>query len=149
MALGWAISSLLAFTTHYFAVVLIVPEAAWLLLRGPRARTLIASAAMGAVGLAVLVLAGVNQQQDKVANVIRQLDRVDRVVSIPQHFVVGLSVPWRILPIPVGVLLAAAVVYALRRADLLTRDSFAIAGGVCARRLPARSRPGVPRGRTT
>ena len=63
---AWAISSL-AFTTHYFAVVLIVPEAAWLLLRGPRARTLIASAAMGAAGLVVLLLAGVNQQQDKVA----------------------------------------------------------------------------------
>jgi uncharacterized membrane protein len=127
---AWAISSFLAFTTHYFAVVLLVPEAAWLLLRGPRIRTLIASAAMGAVGLAVLVLAGVNQQQDKVALVIRQLDRVDRVLAIPQQFVVGLSVPWRILPILVGVLLAAAVVFALRRADLLTRDSFAIAGGV-------------------
>ncbi len=127
---GWAISSVLAFTTHYFAVVLIVPEAVWLLLRGPRVRTLIASAAMGAVGIAVLLLAGVNQQQDKVALVIRQLDRVDRVVSIPQHFVVGLSVPWRVLPVVVGVALAAAVAYALRRADLPTRDSFLLAGSV-------------------
>jgi mannosyltransferase len=127
---AWAIASFLAFTTHYFAVVLIAPEAVWLLLRGPRVKTMIASAAIGAAGIVVLVLAGVSQQQDKVAGVIRSLDRVDRVVSIPQHFVVGLSVPWRILPVVVGAMLVAAVIYALRRADLLTRDSFLLAGSV-------------------
>jgi mannosyltransferase len=127
---GWAIFSLLAFTTHYYAAVLIAPEAAWLVLRGPRARALLASVAIGAAGLVVLALAGFSQQQDKVAGVIRGLDRTDRVVSIPQHFLVGLSVPWRILPLVVGVLLVAAVVYALRRADLLSRDAFALAGGI-------------------
>ncbi len=127
---GWAIFSGLAFTTHYFAAVLIAPEGVWLLIRGPRVKTLIASAGIGAAGLAVLLLAGVNQQQDKVAAVIRQLDRVDRVVAIPQHFIVGLSVPWRALPVLVGALLVAAVIYALRRADLLTRDAFALAGSV-------------------
>ncbi len=127
---GWAIFSALAFTTHYFAAVLIAPEAVWLLLRGPRLKTLLACAGIGAAGLTVGLLAGINQQQDKVAGVIRELDRVDRVVAIPQHFIVGLSVPWRALPILVGLLLVAAVIHALRRADPLTRDAFALAGGV-------------------
>ena len=130
VALGLGDLSGLAFTTHYFAVVLIVPEAAWLLVRGPRVKTLIACAGIGAAGLAVGLLAGINQQQDKVAGVIRGLDRVDRVVAIPQHLVVGLSVPWRALPILVGVLLVAAVVHALRRADPFTRHDFALAGGI-------------------
>jgi mannosyltransferase len=127
---GWAIFSGLAFTTHYFAAVLIAPEAAWLLLRGPRVRTLLACAGIGAAGVAVLLLAGIDAQQNKVAGVIRQLDRVDRIVAIPQHFIVGLSVPWRILPVLVGALLVAVVIYALRRADLLSLDAFAVAGGV-------------------
>jgi mannosyltransferase len=127
---GWAIFSGLAFTTHYFAAVLIAPEAAWLLLRGPRVKTLLACVGIGAAGLAVALLAGINQQQDKVAGVIRQLDRVDRVIAIPQHFIVGLSVPWRVVPVLAGVLLVAAVIHGLRRADLLTRDAFALAGSV-------------------
>ena len=144
---GWAISSVLAFTTHYFAVVLIVPEAVWLLLRGPRVRTLIASAAMGAVGIAVLLLAGVNQQQDKVALVIRQLDRVDRVVSIPQHFLVGLSVPWRVLPVVVGV--AARRRCRLRAPPCRPPDPRLLParGHRRPRRIPARGCAGVSRRR--
>jgi mannosyltransferase len=125
---GWAISSGLALTTHYFALALIAPEAVWLLLRAPRVKALAACAGIGAVGLSLLPL--IDQQQGKVAGVIRLLDRGDRLLAIPQHFVVGLSVPWKVVPPLVGLALIAAVAYALTRADPPSRRAFAVAGGV-------------------
>jgi hypothetical protein len=127
----WAIASGLALATHYFALALIVPQAIWLLLRAraPRVKALLACAGVGAVGLALLPLV-VSEQRDRVADFIGTLDRSDRLLAVPQHFVVGLSVPWRVLPLLVGCALVAAVVYALIRADRLSRRAFALAGGI-------------------
>jgi hypothetical protein len=127
---GWAIASGLALTTHYFALALIVPEAIWLLLRGraPRVKALLACAAVGTVGLVLIPL--VAEQRDRVADFIGTLDRSDRLLAVPQHFVVGLSVPWRVVPVLVGVALVAAVAYALIRADQPSRRAFALLAGV-------------------
>jgi hypothetical protein len=127
---GWAIASGLALATHYFALALIVPEAIWLLIRAraPRVKALLACAGVGAVGLALIPL--VAEQRDRVADFIGTLDRSDRLLAVPQHFVVGLSVPWGVVPVLVGCALVAAVVYALIRADQPSRRAFALAGGI-------------------
>jgi mannosyltransferase len=126
----WAIASGLALTTHYFAFALIVPEAICLLLRAraSRVKVLLACAGVGAVGLALLPL--VAEQRARVVDFIGVLDRSDRLLAVPQHFVVGLSVPWRALPVLVGCALVAAVVYALTRADRPSRRAFALAAGI-------------------
>lgn len=54
----WALASALALSSHYFAVFLIIPQALWLLLRDEsRRRAILATAAIAAVGLALVPLA--------------------------------------------------------------------------------------------
>ena len=127
---GWAIASGLALATHYFALALIVPEAIWLLLRAraPRVKAVLACAGVGAVGLALIPL--VVEQRDRVADFIGTLDLSDRLLAVPQHLLVGLSVPWRVVPVLVGCALVAAVSYALFRADQPSRRAFALMGGI-------------------
>jgi mannosyltransferase len=130
---GWAVASALALGTHYFAVMVVVPEAAWLLLRavGPRVRAMLAVGGVGCAGLALLPL--YDAQQDHPVppgGWISFLDRSDRLLAVPQHFVAGLSVPWQALPELVGAGLVATVAYALIRADRPTRKAFAVAGGL-------------------
>jgi mannosyltransferase len=131
--LAWALASVLDLGTHYFAVMVVVPEAAWLLLRAraSRARAMLAIAGVGCAGLALLPLYAAQQDHAvKPGWWIPFLDRSDRLLALPQHFVAGLSVPWRALPALVGGGLVIAVVYALIRADRRSRRAFAVAGGV-------------------
>ncbi len=126
---GWMLASGLALATHYFAVALILPEAVWLLLRAraPRVRVALACAGVGAVGVALLPLWA---HQHSRPRWIAELSASDRLLALPQHFLVGLSVPWRALPIVVACVVAGAVLYGLRKADERSRRAFALAGGV-------------------
>ena len=128
---AWALASGLALATHYFALMLLVPEAIWLLLRAraTRVKALLACVGVGAVGLALLPLW--LDQRDR-PTWIGLLSAPDRLLAVPQHFVVGLSVPWRALSVVVTCVLAAAVLFALRRADQPVRRAFALAGGIGA-----------------
>jgi hypothetical protein len=130
---GWAIASALAIGTHYFAVMVVVPEAAWLLLRARASRNhaMLAIGGVGLVGLALLPL--YDAQQDHPVppgGWISFLDREDRLLALPQHFVAGLSVPWQVLPELVGVGLVAALAYVLIRSDRPSRRAFAVAAGI-------------------
>ena len=89
---GWVAASVLALGTHYFAIFLIVAEAAWLLWRsaGARRSAAIAIAIVGAAGLALLAIAA---ERAELAGWIEDIDFSDRVLQVPQHFVVGLSTP--------------------------------------------------------
>jgi len=130
---GWAVASVLALGTHYFAVMVVVPEAAWLLLRtaAPRARAMLAIGGVGCAGLALLPLYAAQQDHPvRPGWWIPLLDRTDRLSALPQHFVAGLSVPWQGLPELVGVLLIAAVVYGLTQADRPSRTAFGLAAGL-------------------
>jgi hypothetical protein len=130
---GWAVASALAIGTHYFAVMLVVPEAAWLLYRAaaPRVRAMVAVGGVGLAGLALLPLYDAQQEHSVTpGGWISFLDRSERLLAAPQHFVAGLSVPWQGLPELIGAGLIAAVIYALIRADQPSRRAFALAGGV-------------------
>jgi mannosyltransferase len=62
----WALASALALCSHYFAVFLIVPQALWLLLRDQsRRRAVLATAAIAAVGLALIPLAVAQEDGDR------------------------------------------------------------------------------------
>ena len=68
----WALASALALSSHYFAVFLIAPQAVWLLLGDQsRRRAILATAAIMAVGLALIPLA-VSQEGDDRRNVFTE-----------------------------------------------------------------------------
>ncbi|MGH2925406.1 MAG: glycosyltransferase family 39 protein [Solirubrobacterales bacterium] len=126
---AWALACAAMLATHYFAVALIVPEAAWLVFRfrAARGRAMLALAAVAAVGLALLPLW--SDQQGR-GGWIGFLPQSNRILAVPQHFVVGLSVPWKMLGPLVAFLVVVAVVVALVRSDSGSRRPFWLAGGV-------------------
>jgi mannosyltransferase len=126
---GWAAGSALALTTHYFALALILPEAAWLLWRRRDDLPAVVPpiAVVGAVGVALLPLA---TSQRGNAAWIAPIALDDRLLRVPEHFLVGMSVPWPILPGIVIAALGVVVVYALWRAEPSARRAVAVAGGV-------------------
>ena len=126
---GWVAASVLALGTHYFAIFLIVAEAAWLLWRsvGARRSAAIAIAIVSAAGLALLAIAA---ERAELAGWIAGIDFSDRVLQVPQHFVVGLNTPWEALA-PVATVATLLVAFrALLRAEAETRRIVAVAGSV-------------------
>ncbi|MFL5821568.1 MAG: glycosyltransferase family 39 protein [Solirubrobacteraceae bacterium] len=86
---GWALSSALALVSHYFAILVIAPEAAWLLARSRRRRRVaVAAATATATGLAVLPLA-LAQATAGHAGWIATIDLGERLKDVWQNFLVG------------------------------------------------------------
>ena len=84
---AWALVSILALCTHYFAVFTVAPEAAWLLWSiRPRRRPLAAVAAVGAAGAALLPLA-IGQQGSDQTKWFNATPLLSRAWQIPAHFV--------------------------------------------------------------
>ena len=82
----WALISILAIWTHYFAVFTVVPEAAWLLWTvRPRPRPLVAVGAVGILGGALLPLA-MSQQGSNATEWFSQTSLLTRAWQIPVHF---------------------------------------------------------------
>src|SRR5918997_6593890 len=91
----WALASAAAIATHYFAVVTVVPMAAWLLWR---LRSRGAAAAVGAVGLTGLALLPLALHQSE--HVSRPwadaLSASDGLLATSQSFLVGIVWTWLI-----------------------------------------------------
>jgi mannosyltransferase len=130
---AWTLTSALGLATHYFAVAVVVPEAIWLLVasRASRRHATLAVTGVAAAGLALLPLWAAQQDHDVAPGWwIPVLHLSDRLVALPQHFVVGLSVPWKALPALIGGGLVVLVAYAMTKADGRSRRAFAVAAGV-------------------
>lgn len=126
---AWALASALALCTHYFALTVIVPQAAWLLIRrpGPRLDTGFAIGTIAAVGLALLPLLATQRGR---GDWIDDYSLSDRLFRVPEHLLVGLQAPWEILPtIVVGVVVLIAL-YGAVEAGQRARRAIAIAGSV-------------------
>ena len=86
---GWAISSVLALATHYFAVLVVAPEAVWLVASSrPRRRALAAAAGIVAAG-ATLVPLAVHQALAGRAEWIAGIDFGTRLLDTGQDFLLG------------------------------------------------------------
>lgn len=126
---AWALASGLALCTHYFALAVIVPQAAWLLIRrpGPRVDTAFGIGAIMAVGLALLPLLAVQRGRGVW---IGEYSLSDRLFRLPEHLLVGLQAPWDVLPtLVVGVVVVVAL-YGAVGAEQRARRALAIAGSV-------------------
>ena len=129
----WAVASAAALAAHYFALVLVAPAIAFLLLsRGPGlARRARAVAVPVAAGLALVPLA--LHQRDAVGDPggIGGRDMLERLAPIPKSFLVGYSLPAEAFVVVVA---AACAVLALASAALRSRgaerDTAVVAGAL-------------------
>jgi mannosyltransferase len=130
---AWAAVGALAFATHYFAVFLVAPEAAWLLYEHRRRGAVwLATGGIAACGLALLPLA-----LDQLENPrwIAESGFAGRLAQIPAIFLVGFEVS---LPLAFAVAAVAAVAAGvgfwllLRRTDDGDRRRGLLAAGVGA-----------------
>lgn len=109
-ALAWGIVAALAVATHYYAIFLVGPQAAWLLVRLPDART--RAAALGPLAVALVALAplALGQRANDSAAFIRDSSLATRIVQVPKQLMVGYDAPAETL---LAVLSAIVLVIAL------------------------------------
>jgi mannosyltransferase len=121
---GWAGTSALAVTSHYFAVFLVGAEMLWLVTAHRRHRpVLLASAVVAGVGAALVPLA-VAQTSTGIADWIEELALATRAAQTPKQFLIGPDGPVEPLTGAASLLLAgggAALV--LLRGDARERAS--------------------------
>ncbi|MEA2422015.1 MAG: mannosyltransferase [Thermoleophilaceae bacterium] len=128
---GWALASGLALATHYFAGILIVPEALWLLHRvRPRRHALLAVAGFSIVPLALIPLVA-DQGQVQDYSFVKGEGLVSRVVAqVPKQMLVGYDAPYETAAVVLaGALTAVAVWLALTRAEGRERRALALGAG--------------------
>jgi Dolichyl-phosphate-mannose-protein mannosyltransferase len=91
--LAWALISALALANHYYALLLVVPEAIWLLWMHRRNRFMLgAFVAVGACGLALLPLA-ISQNHTGNASWIAPIALGPRLGQIIPQFLIGFQAP--------------------------------------------------------
>ena len=94
---AWALASVLALLTHYYAVVAIAPQAAWLLYERPRRRSVqVAIACVVVCGLALIPLAVTQSNHRNDAWIARTSLRL-RVAQIVPQFLLGTGTPARVV----------------------------------------------------
>ncbi|HLK42152.1 MAG TPA: glycosyltransferase family 39 protein, partial [Thermoleophilia bacterium] len=127
----WVIASALALATHYYAILLVVPEAAWLLFAHRRRRPVqVAVALVALCGLALIPLA-ISQNGTGRANWIHHASLARRVKEIVPQFAIGFGAPAYGVLEPVAVALAAfGLVLLAMRAGRVERSGALLAGGL-------------------
>jgi hypothetical protein len=119
---AWAIVSALALADHYYALLLVLPEAVWLLARSRRNRSvMIAIGFVGVCGLALLPLA-ISQNSTGNASWIGPIPLLPRLGQIVPQFLIGFQAPAQQLleRVAEACVLVALVLLAVR-ADRLER----------------------------
>jgi mannosyltransferase len=128
---AWVIASVLALTTHYYAVVAIAPEAAWLLYERRRARSVqVAVALVTVCGLALIPLA-LSQNSTGHDSWIANSPLGLRLAQIIPQFLIGTGSPARALvkfAASAAALAALVLLFAGRRAR--ERRPGLLAGGL-------------------
>jgi hypothetical protein len=130
-AAGWVVASALALATHYYAILIVVPEALWLLVAHRRRRPVQVGVALVALcGLALIPLA-LSQQHTGRTNWIAHAPLARRVKEIVPQFVIGFGSPAYGVLEPLAVALAAfGLVLLVSRSGRLERRGALLAGGV-------------------
>lgn len=128
----WALFSALALATHYFAVFVVLPEAAWLAWRHPGSRaTLVAVAGACLAALAVLPLA-LHQRGLGLTSFIADSSLARRLPQVPKQYLVAFDFPAeRIVPVVAAAPVAAGIWLALR-GDTRERRGARLAAGLAA-----------------
>jgi hypothetical protein len=128
---AWAIASALALFTHYYAILVVIPQALWLLhLHRRRSAVQVAIGAVAVCGLALLPLA-IDQQGNHRSKWIAHISLSRRVKQIVPQFTIGFGSPAYDVLEPLAVALAVfGVVLLLTRAIGAERRGALLAGGL-------------------
>ncbi len=129
--IAWAVISALALADHYYAALVIAPEAVWLLADHRRTRGAWAAIAfVGACGLALLPLA-ISQNSTGNASWIARIPLVPRLGQIVPEFLIGFQAPSaRVLESVAEVCVVIAFVLLAVRADRGERRGALVAGTI-------------------
>ncbi len=118
----WAVASILAVLTHYFAAFLFIGEAILLARRAGLRRLLAPGGAVVLVGLALMPLAVAEHGNGHKSEWIEESSLISRVAETAKQFLVGLYSPLEIFTALLGGLLAAAaILLVIRRSDQAER----------------------------
>jgi mannosyltransferase len=128
---AWVIASALALATHYYAILAVVPEAAWLLWMHRRQRAMqVGVGVVGVCGLALIPLA-IGQSGTGNASWIAQAPLGRRLGQVIPQFASGFDGPAHSVlePLAIAVLVVAAALV-FWRSDGVARRGALIAGGI-------------------
>jgi Dolichyl-phosphate-mannose-protein mannosyltransferase len=127
----WAIICALGIANHYYALLVAVPEAVWLLALYRRNRAVWAAVVLvGAVGLALLPLA-LSQNHTGNASWIAPIPLVPRLAQIVPQFLIGFQAPAQQVLLRVAELVVLIAVGMLAfRADRAERNGALVAGTI-------------------
>ena len=130
---AWAIACALALATHYFAVLAVIPEAAWLLVVHRRRRAVqVAVGAIALAGLALIPLA-ISQQGTGNSDWIAKIPLNVRLSQVVPQFLLGFGAPagrWLRATDAIVVLVAVALLW--WRGGQRERRAALLAGGLAA-----------------
>jgi mannosyltransferase len=127
---AWAVASGLAFATHYFAGLVILPEAVWLVYR-LRRPAVIAVAGFAVVPLALIPLVAEQGQVQDYSFVKGEALATRVVAQVPKQWLVGYDAPAETLTVVVAALLGAVALWlALTRARDRERTAMRIGAGI-------------------
>jgi mannosyltransferase len=90
---AWVVACALAIATEYYAVLVLVPEALWLLYHHRRSRAVIAGIAALVVWCAPLLWFAISQHATGHAKWIANLQLNQRIGQIVPHFLIGFGAP--------------------------------------------------------
>ena len=127
----WVIASALALATHYYAALVVVPEALWLLYLHRRARPVqVAFGVIALCGLALIPLA-ISQQSNQQADWIAKSSLHRRLGQVIPQFAAGFDGPAHSVLEPAAIaLVALALVLLVTRSDAEPRRGALLAGGI-------------------
>jgi 4-amino-4-deoxy-L-arabinose transferase-like glycosyltransferase len=127
----WVLASALALATHYYAILIVVPEAVWLLVVYRWRREVRIAVAIAALcGLALIPLA-ISQQRTGRTNWIANVSLARRVKEIVPQFMTGFGSPAYGVLEPLAVALAVlGLVLLVLRSDRFERHGALLAGGL-------------------
>jgi len=130
-AAAWVLACALALATHYYAILVVIPEALWLLVAHRRRRlVLIAVGLVGLCGLALIPLA-VSQERTGRGNWIAHASFARRIKEVVPQFAIGFGSPAYGVLEPLAFALAVfGVVLLILRATGRERRGGLIAGGL-------------------
>jgi mannosyltransferase len=130
---AWAGACALALATHYFAVIAVVPEAAWLLVVHRRRRSVqVAVATIAVAGLALIPLA-ISQQGTGNSDWIAKIPLHVRLSQVAPQFMLGFGSPaGRWLRAIDAIVVLAAVAILWRRGEAAERRGARVAAGLAA-----------------
>lgn len=130
-AAAWAIFAGLALSTEYYAILVVVPEAIWLLYRHRRSRRVLAAVGVVALWGVALIPLIVRENQNGLSHWIARIPLARRIKQIGPQFVIGFGSPAYDVLAPIAIALAIfGLLLLMTRAARSERRGAHLAGGI-------------------